>query len=93
MSILIIGVGTVGARIADKVNELKIAGVNCAVVVNYVDTEEYPSIIKGVDIWDGEMRCPGGELELAQEFAENNIEQIKALIVDGTSKDWSADSE
>ncbi len=93
MSILIIGVGTVGARIADKVNELKIAGVNCAVVVNGVDIEEYPSIVNGVDIWDGDMRCPGGELELGQEFAKKNIEKIKALIVDGTSKDWSAEVE
>lgn len=92
MSILIIGVGTVGARIADKINELKISGVNCAVVVNGVDTEEYPSIVNGVDIWDGEMRGACGE-KLAQELAENNIEQIKTLIVDGTNKDWSAESE
>jgi len=83
----------VGARIADKVNEMKMPGVNCAVVVNGLATEEYPSITKGVDIWDGEMRHPGGELEMAKTFAEDNIEQIKALIVEGTSKDWSADSE
>jgi len=42
MSILLVGVGTVGARIADKVNELKIVGVNCAIMVNGVDTEDYP---------------------------------------------------
>ena len=82
-----------GARIADKVNEMKMPGVNCAVVVNGVDSEEYPSIINGVDIWDGEMRHPGGELELAKTFAEDNKERIKALIIEGTSKDWSADSE
>ena len=92
MSILIIGVGTVGAQISDKINELKIAGVNCAVIVNGADTEEYPSIVNGVDIWDGEMRGACGKM-LAQELAENNIKQIKALIVNGTSKDWSVGGE
>lgn len=36
MSILIIGVGNVGAGIADKINEMKMPGVNCAVVVDCV---------------------------------------------------------
>ncbi len=91
MSILIIGVGEVGARIADKINQEKISGVNCAVVVNGI-TDEYPSIAKGVDIWDGEMRCPGGEVEFAKRFAEDNLELIKSLIIEGTSKDWSSEN-
>ena len=93
MSILIIGVGTVGARIADKVNELKIAGVNCAVVVNGDATDEYPSIIKGVDICDYDPRNPGGEIEIAKRLAQENVEMIKQLIVAGTSEDWSKEEE
>ena len=78
-------------RIADKINQEKISGVNCAVVVNGI-TDEYPSIAKGVDIWDGEMRCPGGEVEFAKRFAEDNLELIKSLIIEGTSKDWSSEN-
>ncbi len=92
MSILIIGVGEVGAKIAEKINQEKISGVNCAVVVNGI-TEEYPSINKGVDIWDGEIRCPGGELEYGKKFAQDNFELIKELIIDGTSKDWNLETE
>ncbi len=93
MSILIIGVGYAGARVADKVNQLKIAGVNCAVVVDGLGSDEYPSIDYGVDISDDDPRNPGGEIEYAKEFAEDNLELIKALILDGTSKDWSKDNE
>ncbi|MDO9154996.1 MAG: hypothetical protein Q7U47_15025 [Paludibacter sp.] len=88
MSILIIGVGEVGARIADKINQEKISGVNCAVVVNSIEPE-YPTIKKGVNIWDGEMRQSGDRTELAKRFAEDNQELIKSMIIDGTSKDWS----
>ncbi len=83
MSILIIGVGEVGARIADKINQEKISGVNCAVVINSI-VPEYPSITKGVNIWDGDMRQPGDRTVLAKRFAEDNFELIKALIIEGT---------
>jgi len=93
MSILIIGVGNVGAGIADKINEMKMPGVNCAVVVNGLATEEYPSITKGVDIWDYDPRNPGGEIEIAKRLAQENVEMIKQLIVAGTSEDWSKEEE
>lgn len=83
MSILIIGVGEVGARITDKLNQEKISGVYCAVVVNSIEPE-YPTINKGVNIWDGEMRQPEDRAELAKRFAEDNFELIKALIIEGT---------
>ncbi len=92
MSILIIGVGEVGAKIAEKINTEKISGVNCAVVVNSIEPE-YPTITKGVNVWDGEMRHPGGEIELAKKFAEDNKELIKSLIIEGTIKDWDLDTK
>ena len=93
MSILIIGVGYAGARVADKVNQLNISGVNCAIVVNGYSSDECTSIDYGIDISDNEARNPGGEIEYAKEFAEDNLELIKALIVDGTSKHWNKDNE
>ena len=93
MSILIIGVGTVGAGIADKINEMKMPGVNCAVVVNGVDSDAYPTITKGVDICDYDPINPGGEIEIAKRLAQENVEMIKQLIVSGTSEDWSREGE
>lgn len=94
MSILIIGVGYAGARVADKVNQLNISGVNCAVVVNGLGSNECTSIVKGVNMSDdNDPINSGGELEFAKKIAEDNFELIKALIFDGTSKDWSKESE
>jgi hypothetical protein len=92
MSILIIGVGYAGARVAEKVNQLKMPGVNCAVVVDGLGSDECPSIVKGVDISDNDPINSGGELEYAKKLAEDNLELIKTLIHEGTSKDWSKDS-
>jgi cell division GTPase FtsZ len=86
MSILIIGVGEVGAKIAEKINQEKISGVNCAIVVNNANNPVYPTITKGVNIWDGENRHPGNEIELAEKFADDKIELIKSLIIDGTKE-------
>jgi len=88
MSILIIGVGEAGAKIADKINQAKISGVNCAVVVNRFEPE-YSTVKRGVNLWDGDMRHPGGEMELAKALAEDNRELLKSLIVSGTTEDWS----
>lgn len=92
MSILIIGVGEFGARVADKINQEKIAGVNCAVVVTSINPK-YNTINKGVNIWDGEMRHPGGEFERAKINAEVNKELIRDLIIEGTSDDWNLGNE
>ena len=93
MSILIIGVGYAGARVADKVNQLNISGVNCAIVVNGYSSDECTSIDYGIDVSDNDPRNPGGELEYAKKNAEDNLELIKTLILDGTSMDWSKDNE
>lgn len=93
MSILIIGVGEVGAKIAEKINQEKISGVNCAVVVNDARNPEYPTITKGVNIWDGENRQSGDRFELSQILAKDNKELIKSLIIEGTSKDWNLETE
>jgi len=87
------GVGTVRAGIADIIIEMKMPGVNCAVVVNGVDSEEYLSITKGVDSCDYDPRNPGGEIEIAKRLAQDNVEMIKQLIVSGTSEDWSREGE
>ncbi|MDO9153003.1 MAG: hypothetical protein Q7U47_04730 [Paludibacter sp.] len=92
MSILIIGVGEIGAKIAGKINQEKISGVNCAVVVNSIEPE-YPSITKGVNIWDGEMRQSVDRSELAKRLAVDSQELIKSLIIEGTSNDWSLETE
>ncbi|OIP85104.1 MAG: hypothetical protein AUK44_00520 [Porphyromonadaceae bacterium CG2_30_38_12] len=89
MSILIIGVGNVGAGIADKINEMKMPGVNCSVVLDCVASDAYPTITKGVDICDYDPINPGGEIEIAKRLAQDNVEMIKQLIVAGTSEDWS----
>jgi len=87
------GVGTVGAGIADKINVMKMPGVNCAVVVNGVDSDAYPSITKGVDSCDYDPINPGGEIEIAKRLAQDNVEMIKQLIVAGIGEDWSREGE
>lgn len=87
MSILIIGVGEAGARIAEKINQHKLTGVNCAIVVSRIEPVDYkPTITKGINIWDGYMRNPGG-FEKEKTLAEENIEAIKSLIIEGTNED------
>lgn len=88
MSILIIGVGEAGARIAEKINQHKIAGVNCAIVVSRFESVDYETTItEGINIWDGYMRSLGG-CDIEKKQAEDNIEAIKSLIIEGTNEDW-----
>jgi cell division GTPase FtsZ len=90
MSILVIGIGQAGAQVADKINQQNIACVNCAIIVEGTDTYENKSTIKRcIDIWDGEMRSAGAYPELVKKCTEDNIELIKALIIEGTSENWN----
>ena len=71
MSILIIGVGEFGAKVAEKINQEKISGVNCAVVVNSIKPE-YATITNGLNIWNGQTLQPGAEIELAKKIEDDN---------------------
>lgn len=92
MSILVIGVGYAGSRVAEKINQEKINGVNCAIVVSRFESVDYSTITKGVNIWDGQMRHPGVNGNVEKRLAEDNIDLIKSLIIEGTSKDWSLEN-
>lgn len=90
MSILVIGIGQAGVQVADKINQQNIAGVNCAIIVEGIDTYENKSTInRRINIWNGEMRSAGSYPELIKKCTEDKIEQIKALIIEGTSENWN----
>jgi cell division GTPase FtsZ len=90
MSILVIGIGEASAQVADKINQQNIAGVNCATIVERIDTYENETTIKKcINIWNGEMRSAGSYPELVKKCTQDNIELIKALIVEGTNENWN----
>jgi len=93
MSILIIGVGGAGATFADKINQLKIPGVNCALVVDGWSRYASTSIDYGVDISNNDPINSGSNPEYQKKIAEDKLELIKTLILEGTSKNWSKEDE
>ena len=88
MSILIIGVGVLGAKVAENINNKKMPGVNCAIIgmADYFPRDS--SIQKRISIVDRYPCIKGYELQDFQNFAEKRIEDFKAFIIEGTSEDW-----
>lgn len=87
MSILFIGVGSIGGKAVDELNKLDLPDVNCLAIGNYsIDELSCPKF----NLLKGENYPLTHRPEFYEEMAERSKEDIKEFIELGVSEKWDS---